>query len=70
MTKQEWDMANTPAKIKERNEEVYDFCKDHYYHFDTYPNDCELSNGVVVDFADIMIILSEMQKYDIENQAK
>lgn len=60
--------GKTQKEIDLINSEVYDFCKDHYYHFDAYPNECELSSGVVVEFPDIMIILSEMQKEDIQNQ--
>ena len=48
------------------NEEVYDFCYDHYSVHGAYPIECELSNGYVLSFDEIMKELSEEQKQEIE----
>lgn len=48
------------------NEEVFDFCKDHYECFNAYPMECELSNGSVILFDEMMQVLSAEQKQEIE----
>ncbi|AZU97954.1 hypothetical protein BZF66_05860 [Salmonella enterica] len=48
------------------NEEIFDFCQDHYATFGSYPMECELSNGDVYSFDEMMTVLSEEQKQEIE----
>lgn len=48
------------------NEEVFDFCHDHYGEFNAYPQEVELSNGDVLQFDEFMSVLSELQKQLIE----
>ena len=48
------------------NEEVYDFCYDYYTDHGEYPMECELSNGYVLSFDEIMKELTEDQKKEIE----
>jgi hypothetical protein len=47
------------------NEEIFNFCKDHYECFFAYPMEFELSNGDVYSFDEMMKVLSEEQKQEI-----
>ncbi len=66
----EWAMFELDEEIELdiENDEVYSFCKDHYENFECYPGEVEVSSGKVLEFAEIMLVLTDYQKEQIENQ--
>lgn len=64
--------TNKAPKFQRYNEEIYDYCKDHYYHFECYPGEmviyCDDAPDIELTLDEMLAVLTDEQKELIENQ--